>query len=115
MAADHTATYIDRTAFDHTVRCSCGWMPDAKRKYATRQMVEDEFYRHYQMVERVRKHLAHGKGTPSLASQRDYYRLMANDPNVPEKDREQWKMLADGLDRRLGKPVTAEEQPELFL
>lgn len=55
---------------------------------------------HLDLVGRVRVHLQHGR-TPSLASQRDYFRSKEHDLNTPAQDRPLWKQLADELDTRL--------------
>lgn len=109
----HEIEYWERTPFDHGATCRCGWSPDPRKAYRTKQMVEDEVRKHEQMVERVNLHL--GSRNPSLKSQHAYYEQMANDSNVSAADRELWRILADGLASRLGKPVSDEDQPQLFL
>lgn len=104
---------IDQT--DHWTwwaRCNCGWTPDPRRTYRTRQMIEDEVAKHDRIVERAKHHLR--KSMPSLKVERDYYEEMANNPEVPEADRRLWRQLADGLNSRLGKPGPEQEHPMLF-
>ncbi len=108
----HRTDLIERTPSDHTARCSCGWTADPRRIYTTRQQAEDEVLKHERAVERARHHLT--TRNPSLASQYDYYLSMAENPSVSEEDRRWWRILAVGLGARLGKPVTVDEQPELF-
>lgn len=66
---------------------------------ASRSLAEDWGPEHLRTVERAKAHL---NGTPTLATTYAYYRRMENDQEVPAKEREQWKVLADGLEHRLG-------------
>lgn len=84
-------------------RCTC------KAKGPTRLSLtdaEDWGYQHLRDVERTRAHLR--ERAPSLRDQYDYYRQMQNNPDTPVREREQWKMLADGIQHRLGLPTQVE-------
>lgn len=60
---------------------------------------EDWIYHHMQVVERARSGLRNR--TPRLTDQRDYYREMADNPEVPANERELWDQLAKEIDHRL--------------
>ena len=102
---------ITRFTDDHEkyARCRCGFVT---KKHRTRDDVEDEVRKHEEQIELLRLNL--GTCTPSLASQRDYYRKMADDPNVSPADRRLWGTLADELDKRLGNPNADDDQPTLI-
>lgn len=108
----HTIRIDERHPFDWWAACTCGWTPDLRRKYRTKQMVEDEISKHTRLVERARLHLR--RGTGNIKTERDYYQKMADDENVSAIDRRLWQQLADGLNSRLGKPGTEHVQEELF-
>lgn len=105
----HSIEHFDDVPFQNWARCRCGF---TTKKCRTRQEAEDDVNKHWQEVERVRLHL--GTRNPSLQSQRDYYRQMAEDENVTPHDRRLWAILADELDRRVGSPVTDADQPTLI-
>lgn len=50
----------------------------------------------------------------TLEADSDYYWSMANDTSVPIKQRQQWKELAESVDRRLGRGTPTSEDVELF-
>lgn len=84
-------------------RCTCG---ERSPEHNQHWEAEDWVHRHKRNVERAKAH----KTTPSLADQRDHYRRMealTNDPWV----KAQWKVLADGLDQRLGTTHHPEDAP----
>ena len=64
--------------------------------------IEDWVAWHHREVQRARAHLR-GRA-PSLSDQYDYYRRMETDPATPARERAQWKILADGLEHRIGVP-----------
>jgi protoheme ferro-lyase len=103
----HTITYYNDNPYERYARCRCGF---TTQHYRTLDSVEDEVHKHEQQIERIR--LALGTRNPTLKSQRDYYRQMAEDPNVEPSDRRLWARLADELDHRLG--VQQTEQDMLF-
>jgi hypothetical protein len=105
----HKISHFDSGPFDHWARCRCGF---TTKHHRTTDDCDDEVARHEADVERVR--LALGTRNPTLKSQRDYYRQMSEDENVEPHDRRMWGILADELDRRLGKPITPEDQPTLI-
>jgi hypothetical protein len=78
-------------------RCSCKahspW-------YDHESEAEDWEYAHQREVQRARAHL--GGRTPSTRDQYDYYRKRSVDPDISPEDRELWKVLADGLEHRVG-------------
>lgn len=93
----HTITYLDlKPPRTHGALCKCGWRADPQ---VTRQAVEDEVLRHEMFVQRVRTQLR--VKNPTLRSQRDHYRNMADDETIRESERRLWKQLADELDARL--------------
>jgi hypothetical protein len=67
---------------------------------------EDWGIAHIADVQRVRAHLR--ERAPTLRDQYAYYRERENDPHTPESERRWWKVLADGLEHRLGLPHTEE-------
>lgn len=109
----HTTEIYEVKPWDWSGRCSCGWGPDLRKKYRTRQMVEDEVMKHDRLVEQARHHLKRGNG--SLKAERDYYEAMAVSLMVSDADRALWQVLADGLNSRLGKPNSEPEDIELPL
>lgn len=114
MSSAHKVTFIKRSEMDHTARCqTCGWTPDVKRRYVTRQMVEDEVAKHHAENNRV-KMLLRSKVT-SLEKERDHAEAKMNDPNVPDNERSTWRILYEDLSARCGHTPTPEEQPELPL
>lgn len=75
--------------------CACG----AKGPVVDYRWEADDWcIDHMQQVERALTHLWR---TPSLKSSRDYYRRMAKTTDNPTH-RQQWTMLADEIDMRLG-------------
>lgn len=95
--AEHRITYLNlNPPFLCGARCQCGWTAE---RSTTWQKIEDQIMKHDVMVQRVRAQL--GSKRPSLRSQRDYYRDMANDTDNPAHERELWGKLADELDQRL--------------
>lgn len=105
----HRVTYFEENPFSHYARCKCGFLT---KKHRTKQDVEDEVRKHEDAIERIRLHL--GTSNPSMKSQRDYYREMAENPNIEPHDRRLWGILADELDKRLGRPITEDDQPTLI-
>lgn len=105
----HKVTFFNDRPFDHWARCRCGFTTKHHRQ---EDDTVDEVRRHEADIERIR--LALGTRTPSLKSQRDYYRSMAENENVAPHDRRQWAVLADELERRLGQPITEADQPTLI-
>lgn len=94
----HTVKFfiVGQTTQLHTCRCACGWSPG---KFATRQLVEDEVFKHQRDVERIKAHLVSRE--PSLRASRDHYRQMEADPSVSASDRVLWGRLADEIEHRL--------------
>jgi hypothetical protein len=109
----HTIQYITRSEYDRTARCICGWTPDPRKVYRTRDMVVDEVRKHETLVQRAR--VAAQRGGGSLTSDLRYFTEMADNPNVDPSDRALWKQLADETRARLGTKPTDDEQPQLFL
>lgn len=108
----HQIKYMERSAFDHTFRCTCGATPDPKKPpLRTLQMAQDEGNKHLALVARVQKQLGH-RGQ-DLAPATAYYREQAANPNVDAKDRELWEQLAGEGEKRLGVGVE-EVQEEMF-
>jgi hypothetical protein len=80
---------------------------------ASTQEVEDLSMAHDRVVESARAGLR--SRTPSLKSQRDYYREKANDLSEPAGSRLLWGGLADQLDHRLNdQHQDPDAQPALF-
>lgn len=110
--SNHVVKYHTTPQGDHYATCNGGgnsrahW---ASGYYAAKQTCEDEFRLHMKDVEIARASL--GTSTPSLASQRDHYRKMQDDPHTSQRDRALWKQLADEIDKRLGEgtPHPADE------
>lgn len=98
----HSLTTARRNGTYQT-RCECG---DASDWLPNRWQAEDWATDHEAQVARVRAHL--GRRAPSLTDQRNWYRVQA-ELATSERERLLWKMLADGLDHRIGKNV--EETP----
>jgi hypothetical protein len=88
---------IEREPGGHRAVCVCR---ASSRSFPFRWEAEDWQLQHLDLVNRVHTHLSHGR-SPSLASQRDYFRSKADDVNTPVGDRPVWKQLADELDKRL--------------
>ena len=105
----HKVTWFNERTFDYWARCRCGF---TTKHYRMMDDVEDEVAKHEAAIEKVR--LALGTRTPSLKTQRDYYREMADNENVSPHDRRLWGKLADELDKRLGQPITDDDQPTLI-
>ena len=85
-------------------KCTC----KATGPVTTLRWQADDWVRdHIDQVERAR---AHRRGTPSLASTRDYYRRMETTTTDPVH-RDQWRMLADELDHRLGNFRHSDDAP----
>ena len=61
--------------------------------------VQEWEFRHQKLVEQARVHLR--DKTPSASDQYDWYDKQAKNPENSQSDREQWRMLADGLYRLL--------------
>lgn len=74
--------------------------------YGSRQDAEDWGHTHLRQVERAKSHLR-GRA-PSLREEYAYYRCMEADLDNPPDERALWKILADGLEHRLGQPHTEE-------
>jgi hypothetical protein len=60
---------------------------------------EEWEFRHHKLVEQARVHLR--DKTPSTSDQYDWYDKQARNPENSHADREQWRMLAEGLYRLL--------------
>lgn len=78
-------------------RCSCKALSPW---YRYKHEAEDWIYQHDREVQRARAHLRGRNET--LRATYDYYRQREQDPTVSEDDRLLWKMLADGLEHRVG-------------
>lgn len=78
----------------HFIHCTCGWT----RRGLTKQPLEDEFLVHEAEALRLRASLS--TTPPSLRSQRDYYRQQ-EEACEDERQRAQWKQLADEIEHRL--------------
>lgn len=105
----HKITTFNDGPLNKWARCRCGFTTS---RYRFHDDVEDAVAKHEADVERVR--LALGTRNPSLKSQRDYYRAMAEDENVAPHDRRLWANLAGELERRLGNPDANADQPTLI-
>lgn len=105
----HKITYFADRPLEKYARCKCGFIT---KRYRTVNDVEDEVMRHEANVNRARLQL--GTRTPSLKSQRDHFRAMAENPNVDPHDRRQWGILADELDTRVEDPAYTADHPTLF-
>jgi hypothetical protein len=105
----HKITYYDEHPYQKWATCRCGFRT---KVLTTRHGVEDEVLKHDADVQRMRLNL--GTRNPSLKSQRDYFRSMAENPNVAPRDRRLWGMLADELDARVENPADSADQPSLF-
>lgn len=85
-------------------KCTCrATGPVVPHRWEADDWVRD----HMDQVCRARYRLAR---TPSLASARDYYRKMETTDADPVR-REQWKMLADEIDHRLGNFEHPDDSP----
>lgn len=106
----HKMTYMSFDNDRHKARCTaCGW---SSFELPTSQAVQDAVRKHREDVERIKAHL--GNRNPSLESQADYYREMADNASLDKEQRDQWKALADEIDRRLGRnPSVIWEDVEL--
>jgi hypothetical protein len=102
--AGHVVKIITDQDGMFVARCACRQI---SKRVPMRWQAEDWEREHLDYIEKVKAHL--GTRTPSLKSQRDYYRSKAEDPSVSAAEREQWAMLADGLDRRVGDREYGEE------
>lgn len=79
------------------VICSCG---DRSPWSVTLGEAEDWFHgSHMIRVRQIQAQLR--TSNPSLASQRDYYEEMADDPKNSDYDRGLWRQLANEVTRRL--------------
>jgi hypothetical protein len=105
----HKVTYYSDRPLEKFARCRCGFVT---KRHKNMDDVEDEVARHEANVNRARLQL--GTRTPSLKSQRDYFRMMAENPNVDPHERRQWGILADELDTRIDDAVTTDNHPSLF-
>ena len=99
-------TRVVQVGVEWAGRCSCKARGEAG---SLRSEAEDWGAWHLREVQRARAHLS-GRA-PSLRDQYDYYRRMQDDPDTPPGDRAQWKVLADGLEHRLG---LTETTPSMF-
>lgn len=95
---------IEREPGGHRAICVCRAL---SRSFPFRWEAEDWELQHLDLVNRVKTHLSHGR-TPSLTSQRDYFRSKEVDLNTPKGDKPIWKQLADELDKRLNDAGTGE-------
>lgn len=84
-------------------RCTCKAKGPSTPAYSA---AEDWGYRHLVDVERTRAHLR--DRAPSIKDQYDYYRQMEHDSATVPHEAALWKILADGLEHRLGLPHTEE-------
>lgn len=93
----HRVTIVqEKTSPNWRVWCSCkasGGVLDTKGD------AQEWEFRHHKLVEQARVHLR--DRTPSVSDQYDWYASQANNPENSGSDREQWRMLADGLFRLL--------------
>jgi len=90
-------TRVDTSGRDFFGVCDCKAFGPVER---FRTLAEDWGREHLRAVERVRAHLQ-GRN-PSIADQHAYYRRMQRDPRLPAQERALWKILADGLEHRVG-------------
>lgn len=79
--------------------CLCGQRGPAATPERAKQIGEDWFIGHRAEVE-VRRARIRG-GTPSLASQRNYFEEQAAREDLPDAEREQWQALAEEITARL--------------
>lgn len=100
------STTDDRPFF---AQCDCGQNSGWQ---ATLQACQDWEIRHHQVVERALAALR--RATPGLADQRAYFQSKADDPNIPTRQRAQWRMLARELDHRLNDRDPGAGQDSLF-
>lgn len=105
----HKITYFADHPIEKYARCRCGFLT---KRHRTMDDVEDEVLHHEANVNRARLQL--GTRTPSLKAQRDYFRKMAENPNVEPHDRRLWGILADELDARVEDPTDNDDHPPLF-
>jgi hypothetical protein len=105
----HRITYDADRPLEKFARCRCGFIT---KRYKNMDDVEDEIRKHQADIERIKLQL--GTRTPSLKSQRDYFRKMAENEHISPKDRRQWGILADELDARIEDDVTPDNHPSLF-
>jgi hypothetical protein len=85
-------------------RCICG---ERSEECAHHWQAGDWVRQHDTWVDKIR---ADRRGVPSLADQRDHYRRMENAATDPAL-RAQWKILADGVDHRLGNVPHSDDSP----
>lgn len=93
--------------FKHAARCKCGqYSGPLDQKWE----VDDWVREHHAKIEVIKAYL--GTKTPTLKSQRDYYLMMSENPEVVASDREMWKLLADELGKRVndGPAVWVQDQ-----
>ena len=103
--ADHQAT-VKVAGTGWIGACDCG---AHGRVQTDHRLAGDWVTDHLHIVAQARAH-AHGR-TPSLASQRDYFRSMASSEAQPPEHRLLWTALADELDARLGTNDTSQQDP----
>lgn len=89
--------------------CSCK-MKQAKAVQST-QEAEDWILWHEEQVRRAR---AGGEPVPQLTTVHKTYLANSQDMKLPEREREQWKRLADEVATRLGLNAPPSEQLGLF-
>jgi hypothetical protein len=106
--AGHRITYLEAMDGKCQARCSC----KAKSTFGSRADADEWTYRHHELVEQVKAHL--GSKTPSLRSQRDWFRLQADDPENTRDDRDLWRQLADEVDRHMASKVPVIQSETLF-
>lgn len=105
----HKIDYYADRPLEKYARCKCGFVT---KFYKNMDDVEDEVRGHMLAIERLKLQL--GTRTPSVKSQRDYFRKMAENEHISPKDRRLWGILADELDQRIGDDVTPDNHPSLF-
>lgn len=100
------ATEVIHLTEGYRARCSCR----AESSICTyKWQAEDWTTRHQRLVERARTHL---RTQPTLKACHAYYMEMAENTGVPTEQREQWRLLAEGLRPRIRS--TEDDQPALF-
>lgn len=95
--ASHTTTVVVMDNGRYMASCACRWR--GNHSAVSHQAAEDEIAVHLAQVERARASAR--RGVPSLQSQRDYYRMMAEGEDQFSQDGHLWRQLADEIDRRL--------------
>lgn len=105
--SNHNIKVVQQDNGEWRAWCSCrAGSPISKHKWE----VEDWQIRHERLVEQARAHL---RGQPSLRATFTYYMEMSENPEVPQEQRAQWRILARGLQPRITGQAS-DPQPVLF-